>query len=213
MNGFNARITTHEVALPCAPTATFPAFMVAWTGILHSAHFHWAQTGYAVYRFGPTPTVNFQRYTEIKAGPNPADYRRTWFPAPTAGAHSYKGELVQPATSSSSSSSGISSSSGAPTTGTWNFYYDGVLIDTWSHIAWRTKLCDRVDYNIEIHDLGTPAPGIVTAKCKYDQCTYKVRGSAAYTSAGLTAAQIRSSQPARYRFARISGSEFDVWNA
>ncbi len=209
--GFSARIATRAARLPCEPHATFLAFSTTWVGVVKNTGTRkWAQMGYTYDRVSGVAAVTFQRYTEVMAGPTRAtDYRITFFPGPApaaSGAHVYKGEVVQPAVSSSSSSS-----SGAAATGTWNFYYDGVLLDSWSHVGWANDVADRVDYNTEVLDAKSQVPGTNANRCLFDQCQYKVRGGN-FVNAGLVDGNLRSTNPTEHTFNYINGTSFEIWD-
>jgi hypothetical protein len=217
--GFKARITTRNVTLPCAPTATFAAFSTTWVGLLNSAgaaastDWFWAQMGFSTDRAVGSAAVTYQNYCEVRAGPGAGAYHMYWYPSSPDGTHVFSAEVTQPAMASSSSSSSraSSSSSGLPAQGTWKFLVDGVQVHSFSHVGWATQSGVTLGFNTELQDHQSPVPGTATNKCVFDQCQFKTRGAAAFTNAGLTAANLKNDDATRHSINFVSGTSFESW--
>lgn len=214
--GFKARITTRNVTLPCAPTATFAAFSTTWVGIVNqtapsSADWHWAQMGFSTDRVVGSAAVTYRFYCEVRAGSGAAAYHMHWYAAQADGAHVFSGEVTQPAAAPRPSSSSSSSSSGPPAPGVWNFYVDGVAVHSFSHVGWATAVGGTLNFNTELQDHHSPVPGTAGNKCVFDQCAYKTRGSAVWTNAGLAAANLRNDDNTRHSISLVSGTSFESW--
>ena len=163
--GSFATITTNNVVLDCeSKNATFEDGSWVFTGVTRFvenptiANTLWAQTGYRRTRNEGGSRVFWDRFCEVKHGPNiPGDIHVAVQAFPTPGTHTYESRLNTD-------------------NGLWTFKYDGT---DWYHYAgdpagWTGKTGNRIEYNGEISHKLTQMAGKPpeAQKCKFTVCRY-----------------------------------------
>ena len=97
-------------------------------------------------------------------------------------------------------------------TGEWYFYVDGGLWKSRTDSGWINKKGSSVTYEGEIYRVETDMPGTNADRCSFSGCKYDVNNQGTWPDAGLTDANMHSSDTAKWNYSRISGTAFDIWD-
>jgi hypothetical protein len=191
--GAEASIKTRYGKLCCeGTTATSWAFTSAWTGVTRpGTPMMWAQIGYRRMRTVGGTAIKTYRYWEVFGTVYNSLFEPSAAPADNA-QHTYRCE--------------VDTSSGK-----WSFDVDGTNWKTFTDAAWVGKTGTRADYVGEIMNETDDMPGTDTNKCTFRDCKKKSTGGA-YVAAGLTTANVSSSNAAEWGATRISATGMDIWD-
>lgn len=195
LQGAYAKISTNETVLNCEPNGTFADDSFAWVGVTKTSGSSvpkWAQTGYVRFRTEGSKTIHKNKYWEVKAGPNAADYKITVDGFPGIGLHDYECDLND-------------------STGNWTFFYDGTPWGNWTHNGWKNESGNRADYTGEIHHKLTQMPGKPSDKCNYRSCKFHKKGLA-YEAANFAASDISSSDNSEWGVELVGAAPTDAIN-
>ena len=191
--GTKATIKTRYGRVCCeGTTATSAAYKVAWTGVTKpSGTMVWAQTGWGKERNTGSATIKTYRYWEVNGASYNVFYDVAHPPA-EGSTHTYQCEVDS-------------------STGKWSFECDGTGWATHTDAGWRGITGTRADYTGEIFINTDDMPGTAADKCTYRDCKKKSTGGS-YVDAGLTAANVSSTDATQWGAARINATGMDIWD-
>lgn len=201
LTGTRALIEYRRALLCDEPTSQVQAFIAVWTGVTDTRFgtnpedLRWAQTGYTIHRsaFVPGTQVFVQNYQEIRGGPQPDQYLMHYSPAPFSGAREYTCSLYLP-------SSGI-----------WEFTYDGEVLLYGSVPGWEGQTGTRADYLVELLNWGNQVPGTETSKSRFDQCAASIF-SADFEAVTIIDQNLFNTFPTEYGVERVGSQRINVWD-
>ena len=173
-------------------TTTSTAYKVAWAGVTKpEGTMVWAQTGFGRERNSGSATIKNYRYWEVNGSSYNVFYDVTNPPA-EGSAHTYQCEVDN-------------------STGKWTFVFDGKSWATHTDAGWKAITGSRADYTGEIFNEDDDMPGTAADKCTFRDCKKKSTGGA-YVDAGLTTANVGSSDSTQWGASRISSTGMDIWD-
>ena len=192
--GVQATIRTRYGDLCCEPFGTAAAFSIAYVDIdFNAPPLKWGQTGYGQERYAGSTTIYNYRYWEIMGTGTTPSYKYDYDNAPSEGSFPhYCAELDN-------------------STGEWTFYYDLVAWDSNTDTFWVGKTCDRAAWHGEIYNVEDDMVGTSSNKCYFANCGYKKIGGT-YQSAGLTVADVNSSDTNQWGAQYVDPTSFNIWD-
>ena len=191
--GVKAKIKTRYGKVCCEGTTnTSSAYKVAWAGVTKpEGTMVWAQTGFGRERNSGAATIKNYRYWEVNGSSYNVFYDVANPPA-EGSTHTYQCEVDN-------------------SSGKWTFEFDGTSWANHTDAGWKTITGTRADYTGEIFNDTDDMPGTAADKCTYRDCKKKSTGGA-YVDAGLTNANVSSSDATHWGASRISSTGMDIWD-
>jgi hypothetical protein len=152
----------------------------------------WAQTGVSRRRNAGSTAIIQYRKAEIQG--NTYTINMDTAHAPAEGSiHEYKIELNK-------------------VTGTWSYFDNGTVWQTYADAFWRSALGTSVIWAGEIYNSEDDMPGTAGNKCTFTDCQYRVDGRAAYQDAGLVARDTRTDDANEWGVEWVSSTAFNIWD-
>lgn len=189
LTGAQATIRTRYGALCDESTGgTAAAFQVAYANI--SQDDNWGQSGWGRERTEGSPAIRTYRYAEVHGDDYQVNYDLTHAPADNSD-HTYRCDLD-------------------PTTGTWSFYQDGILWQTYQDDAWVGVTGDSISGQGEIYNHQDSMPGTAGDKCRYSGFQQRLSGGG-YTATAFAATDVESDDDHRWGAEWVSATAFQIW--
>jgi len=98
------------------------------------------------------------------------------------------------------------------TTGTWSYFDDGTVWQTYADAFWTGTLGTSIQWTGEIYNMEDDMPGTAGDKCSFTGCQYRIDGGAAYVDAGLVAGDVNSDDVNEWGAEWVSSTALNIWD-